>query len=126
MRIKLWRFPHGRVRAPCAPAWIGQRGAEAKSRLEKRLSQDLHGCARVHHASAHITRRLNGACAPICEYNFLMKSRDLGVEAVKDPTLGETPWRKKLKKTKGTRVKDTFSSFLLDLDIFLFFGRRES
>ena len=35
------------------------------------------------------------------------KSRDLGVEAVKDPTLGETPWREKLKKTKGTRVKDT-------------------
>ena len=48
------------------------------------------------------------------------------MEAVKDPTLGETPWREKLKKTKGTRVKDTFSSFLLDLDIFPFLGRRES
>ena len=53
-----------------------------------------------------------------------MKSRDLGVEAVKDSTLGETPWREKLKKTKGTRVKDTFSSFLLDLDIFPFFGEK--
>ena len=130
MRIKLWRFPHGRVRAPCTPARIGQRGAKAKSRLEKRLSQDLHGRARIHHASAHITRRLNDACAYLARARrfanmiFFKKSRDLGVEAVKDPTLGETPWQEKLKKTKGTRVRDTFSSFLLDLDIFLFFGEK--
>jgi len=112
MRIKLWKFPHGRVRALGAPARIGQREAKAKSRLEKRLSQDLHGCARVHHASAHITRRLNGACAYLARARrfanmIFKKSRDLGVEAVKDPTLRETPWREKLKKTKGTKVKDT-------------------